>query len=85
MHHDIWDYDLGAAPTLFDVVKDGKTIPAVAQITKMGLLFIFDRITGEPRLRHRGAAGAAEHRARRKDVADAAVSRSSRRRWRATR
>ena len=33
---------------LFDAVKNGKTIPAVAQITKMGLLFIFDRVTGEP-------------------------------------
>ena len=48
VHHDIWDYDLGAAPTLVDVVKDGKTIPAVAQITKMGLLFVLDRTTGEP-------------------------------------
>ena len=48
VHHDIWDYDLGAAPTLVDVVKDGKAIPAVAQINKMGLLFIFDRLTGEP-------------------------------------
>jgi quinoprotein glucose dehydrogenase len=48
VHHDIWDYDLGAAPTLVDVVRDGKTIPAVAQINKMGLLFIFDRVTGEP-------------------------------------
>jgi glucose dehydrogenase len=48
VHHDIWDFDLGAAPTLIDVVRDGKSIPAVAQITKMGLLFIFDRVTGEP-------------------------------------
>jgi quinoprotein glucose dehydrogenase len=48
VHHDIWDYDLGAHPTLFDVVKDGKPIPAVAQMNKMGLLFIFDRVTGEP-------------------------------------
>jgi quinoprotein glucose dehydrogenase len=48
VHHDVWDYDLGAAPTLVDVVKDGKTIPAVAQITKMGLLFVLDRTTGEP-------------------------------------
>jgi glucose dehydrogenase len=48
VHHDIWDFDLGAAPTLFDAVKDGKTIPAVAQVTKMGLLFLFDRVTGEP-------------------------------------
>ena len=36
------------APTLIDVVKDGKTIPAVAQITKMGLLFVLNRTTGEP-------------------------------------
>ncbi|MES2180189.1 MAG: PQQ-binding-like beta-propeller repeat protein [Gemmatimonadota bacterium] len=48
VHHDIWDNDLGAAPTLFDVVKDGKRIPAVAEITKMGLLFMFDRTNGTP-------------------------------------
>ena len=48
VHHDIWDNDLGAAPTLLDVVRNGKTIPAVAQITKMGLLFVFDRVGGEP-------------------------------------
>jgi quinoprotein glucose dehydrogenase len=48
VHHDIWDFDLGAAPTLFDSVKDGKAIPAVAQITKMGMLFMFNRVTGEP-------------------------------------
>jgi len=48
VHHDMWDFDLGAAPTLFDAVKDGKRIPAVAQITKMGMLFIFDRVTGTP-------------------------------------
>ena len=48
VHHDIWDNDLGAHPTLIDVTRDGKTIPAVAQITKMGLLFIFNRVTGEP-------------------------------------
>ena len=48
VHHDIWDYDLAAAPSLINVVKDGKTIPAVAQINKMGLLFIFDRTNGQP-------------------------------------
>ena len=48
VHHDIWDNDLGAHPTLIDVTRDGKIIPAVAQITKMGLLFIFNRVTGEP-------------------------------------
>ncbi|MCC7153029.1 MAG: pyrroloquinoline quinone-dependent dehydrogenase, partial [Bryobacterales bacterium] len=48
VHHDIWDYDLAAPPALFDIRRNGKTIPAVAQITKMGLLFVFNRVTGEP-------------------------------------
>ena len=48
VHHDIWDYDTPAPPVLIDVVRDGKTIPAIAQITKMGLLFILDRLTGKP-------------------------------------
>ena len=48
VHHDLWDYDAPAAPTLIEVKRSGRTIPAVAEITKMGLLFIFDRTTGEP-------------------------------------
>jgi quinoprotein glucose dehydrogenase len=48
VHHDIWDYDVPAAPTLIDVKRNGKTIPAVAVMTKMSLVFIFDRVTGEP-------------------------------------
>src|SRR5262249_1533669 len=48
VHHDIWDYDLAAAPALINVVRNGRTIPAVAQITKMGLMFIFDRTNGTP-------------------------------------
>lgn len=48
VHHDIWDWDLPAAPTLIDVTRGGRKIPAVAQTTKMSLLFIFDRLTGEP-------------------------------------
>ena len=48
VHHDLWDYDLAAPPALFDIHRDGRVIPAVAQITKMGLLFVFDRVTGEP-------------------------------------
>ena len=48
VHHDLWDYDLSAPPALVEVKRDGKTIPAVAQITKMGLLFILDRRTGKP-------------------------------------
>lgn len=48
VHHDIWDYDLAAPPALFDIHRDGRIIPAVAQISKMGLLFVFDRTTGQP-------------------------------------
>jgi glucose dehydrogenase len=48
VHHDLWDYDLPAAPVLADVKRDGKTIPAVAQVTKTGFLFVLDRETGEP-------------------------------------
>ena len=48
VHHDLWDYDLAAPPALFDLRRGGRAIPAVAQITKMGLLFVFDRVTGEP-------------------------------------
>jgi quinoprotein glucose dehydrogenase len=48
VHHDLWDWDLPAAPTLIEVARNGRKIPAVAQITKMSTLFIFDRRTGEP-------------------------------------
>lgn len=48
VHHDLWDYDLPAAPTLINVVHNGRRIRAVAMITKMTTLFIFDRLTGEP-------------------------------------
>jgi quinoprotein glucose dehydrogenase len=48
IHHDLWDYDMPAAPMLFDVVQGGKKIPAVAVITKNPLLFILNRETGKP-------------------------------------
>jgi glucose dehydrogenase len=48
VHHDLWDYDPAAPPAFIDVRRGGRVIPSVAQITKMGLLFIFDRATGEP-------------------------------------
>jgi quinoprotein glucose dehydrogenase len=48
VHHDLWDFDIPAAPTLVDVKRNGKTIPAVAVITKMSTLFVFNRETGEP-------------------------------------
>ena len=48
VHHGIWDYDLPAAPNLIDININGQTIKAIAQITKQGFTFVFDRVTGEP-------------------------------------
>jgi quinoprotein glucose dehydrogenase len=48
VHHDLWDYDLPAPPNLITIKHDGKEIDAVTQITKMGMVFIFDRETGKP-------------------------------------
>jgi len=48
VHHPVWDYDLPAPPVLIDINVDGVEIPAVAQITKHGFTFVFDRRTGEP-------------------------------------
>lgn len=48
VHHDIWDYDLPAPPNLLQVKQDGRLRDAVAQVTKTGFVFLFDRDTGEP-------------------------------------
>jgi quinoprotein glucose dehydrogenase len=48
VHHDIWDYDTPMAPNLLDVNVDGKPRKIVAQATKQGWLYVFDRVTGEP-------------------------------------
>jgi len=48
VHHDIWDYDTNSAPVLFDLKQDGKTIPALIQSSKMGYLFVLNRLTGKP-------------------------------------
>jgi len=48
VHHDLWDYDTPAQPTLFELERDGQRIAALAQPTKMGHLFILNRETGEP-------------------------------------
>jgi membrane-bound PQQ-dependent dehydrogenase (glucose/quinate/shikimate family) len=47
VHHDVWDYDLPAQPVLINVQRDSQSIPAVAQVTKMGFVFILDRVTGK--------------------------------------
>lgn len=48
VHHDLWDFDLPQAPKLLTINVDGRRIQAVAQATKHGFLFVFDRLTGEP-------------------------------------
>ena len=48
VHHDLWDFDVAAAPQLVTVSHNGKKIDAVAIATKQGFLFAFDRVTGEP-------------------------------------
>jgi quinoprotein glucose dehydrogenase len=48
VHHDVWDGDASAPPLLFDVKQGGKTIPAVAMMSKNGLVFIADRVSGKP-------------------------------------
>jgi quinoprotein glucose dehydrogenase len=48
VHHDLWDYDLPSQPTLATIRRSGRDIDAVIQATKTGLLFTFDRATGEP-------------------------------------
>lgn len=48
VHHDIWDYDTPAQPVLVTVKRGGKAVPAVAQVTKMGFVFVLDRVTGKP-------------------------------------
>jgi quinoprotein glucose dehydrogenase len=48
IHHGLWDYDNPAAPNLVTMTVDGKRIDAVAQVTKQGFTYVFDRVTGEP-------------------------------------
>ena len=47
-HHGLWDYDLPAAPNLVDVNVNGQPVKAVAQTSKQGFLYVFDRVTGKP-------------------------------------
>ncbi len=48
VHHGVWDYDFPAAPTLIDIEVDGRPIKALAQVSKQGFTYVFDRATGEP-------------------------------------
>lgn len=48
VHHGLWDYDFPCAPTLVDITVGGKKIKAVAQVSKQGFTYVFDRVTGDP-------------------------------------
>jgi quinoprotein glucose dehydrogenase len=48
VHHGLWDYDFPAAPNLVTITVDGRTIDAVAQVSKQGFTYVFDRLTGQP-------------------------------------
>ena len=48
VRHDVWDWDFPAAPTLVTVARSGRSVEAVAQVTKTGYVFVLDRKTGEP-------------------------------------
>ena len=48
IHHDIWDWDVPCASILADITVNGRTIKAIAQPTKQGWVYVFDRVTGQP-------------------------------------
>jgi quinoprotein glucose dehydrogenase len=48
VHHNLWDYDIPAPPNLVTVTRQGKPVAAVAQVTKTGFTFLFDRVSGKP-------------------------------------
>jgi len=48
VHHDLWDYDFPQAPKLLTVRHDGRNVDVIAQASKQGFLYVFDRVTGKP-------------------------------------
>jgi quinoprotein glucose dehydrogenase len=48
VHHGLWDYDFPAAPNLVTITANGRRIDAVAQVSKQGFTYVFDRVTGQP-------------------------------------
>ena len=48
IHHGLWDWDFPTGPNLIDITVDGRRIPALAQVSKQGFTYVFDRATGEP-------------------------------------
>ncbi len=80
VHHDLWDYDLPAQPVLVDCGATAQRVPAVVQATKMGMLFVLDRETGAPMFPVEERPVPQSDVPGEVAVADAAASRSRRRR-----
>ena len=74
VHHPLWDMDISSAPILADINVNGRAIKAVAQPTKQGFLYVFDRVTGKPVWPIEEQAGGEGQRAGRVVFAHAAVS-----------
>jgi len=74
VHHPIWNFDISSAPILADITVNGRAIKAVAVPSKQGFLYVFDRVTGQPVWPIEERPSPTVGRARREDLADAAVS-----------
>jgi quinoprotein glucose dehydrogenase len=48
VHHGVWDFDFPCAPTLLDIRVNGRAVKALAQASKQGFMYVFDRVTGKP-------------------------------------
>ncbi len=48
VHHDVWDFDIASAPVLLDVTVSGRPVKIVAQVSKQGFIYVFNRVTGDP-------------------------------------
>ncbi len=72
VHHGLWDYDPPAAPNLIDVRVNGSPVKAVAQVSKQGFVYVFDRVTGRPIWPIEERPGSAIDGTRREDFKDAA-------------
>jgi quinoprotein glucose dehydrogenase len=57
VHHGIWDYDFNAPPNLVDITVNGRKIKAIAEVSKQGWVYVFDRLTGRPGSEAPGSKG----------------------------
>ena len=73
VHHDLWDSDQPSPPTLVDITRNGRRVPALGLIGKTAWMFMLDRTTRQAGVRRRGTPGPERRRARRMVLADAAV------------